>query len=69
MTLDEAVTATQDLIAAARAVKPDVIALARGGPMKILKTSLTFWSGPMPKASSGPPALTGGQSRPLLSAR
>jgi predicted TIM-barrel enzyme len=42
MTLDEAVTATQDLIAAARAVKPDVIALARGGPMKILKKSLTF---------------------------
>jgi len=34
MTLDEAVTATQDLIAAARAVKPDVIALAHGGPME-----------------------------------
>jgi predicted TIM-barrel enzyme len=34
MTLDEAVTATQDLIEAARAVKPDVIALAHGGPME-----------------------------------
>ena len=34
MTLDEAVRATQDLIDAARAVKPDVIALAHGGPME-----------------------------------
>ena len=34
MTLDEAVMATQDLIEAARAVKPDVIALAHGGPME-----------------------------------
>jgi predicted TIM-barrel enzyme len=34
MTLDEAVTATQDLIEAVRAVKPDVIALAHGGPME-----------------------------------
>jgi predicted TIM-barrel enzyme len=34
MSLDEAVTATQDLIKAVRAVKPDVIALAHGGPME-----------------------------------
>jgi predicted TIM-barrel enzyme len=34
MTLDEAVMATQDLIEAVRAVKPDVIALAHGGPME-----------------------------------
>ena len=32
--MDEAVRATQDLIDAARAVKPDVIALAHGGPME-----------------------------------
>ena len=68
MTLDEAVTATQDLIEAARAVKPDVIALAHGGQWKILKTLLTFWSAPMPKVSSGPRALSGCRSRPLLSA-
>jgi predicted TIM-barrel enzyme len=34
MSLDAAVTATQDMIDAARAVKPDVIALAHGGPME-----------------------------------
>ena len=32
--MDEAVRATQHLIDAARAVKPDVIALAHGGPME-----------------------------------
>jgi predicted TIM-barrel enzyme len=34
MSLDAAVTATQDIIDAARAVKSDVIALAHGGPME-----------------------------------
>ena len=34
MSLDEAAAATQDLIDRARAVKPDVIALAHGGPME-----------------------------------
>jgi predicted TIM-barrel enzyme len=34
MTLDEAVKATEDLIEAARAIKPNVIALAHGGPME-----------------------------------
>lgn len=34
MSLDEAVTATQHLIDAARAVKADVIALAHGGPIE-----------------------------------
>ncbi len=34
ISLDAAVTATQDMIDAARAVKPDVIALAHGGPME-----------------------------------
>jgi len=34
MALDEAAKATEDLIEAARAVKPNVIALAHGGPME-----------------------------------
>lgn len=34
MSLDEAASATQAMIDAARAVKPDVIALAHGGPME-----------------------------------
>jgi predicted TIM-barrel enzyme len=34
MTLDEAAKATQDLIEAARAIKPSVIALAHGGPLE-----------------------------------
>jgi len=34
MTLDEAAKATQQLIEAVRAVKPDVIALAHGGQME-----------------------------------
>jgi len=34
MSLDEAAKATQDLIAAARAAKPDVIVLAHGGPIE-----------------------------------